>query len=355
LEAVNDETKRFQKGKSASPFPPYDVFTVIDFLKTIESDESARFWPYKMSSYTKISKESHSDFKVDKTKGFPFTLVWNQSRANCSLGCAVSGHHISTGEDGTEVMKEGKSFRNYAVLKDGIKNIEILPLSFSQDTFDLIRGAGYISTEEEWEEGKVFSIDIRNCPIINRKYALSSNLDSKEFFTASVKRLVYSAELKYLKSLLKHLAAQKEEGETESAEFERKKFDPTEVRDFYEATEFVVKIKGCSSLPTVNEKLFAKLDGKKQTLVESLMLRVHKQFKSSSEEEINAEIGRIKRELYGVSKYLEKVKFAILVAKAWFLDVDAENPIYEITVNVNGEDKDFTCDAEFKTSKVYLD
>ena len=122
---------------------------------------------------------------------------------------------------------------------------------------------------------EIYQINLTDLPVVNRAF-FAKPFTAQDFCAAHV-------EVNFIKSINKYLKKRKELLEAavagvdeEKAPFERQAHDASAVRDFYVAPELQIKIAKCSTIPTVNDKLLAKLDtGSKLTLSESLMLEIH--------------------------------------------------------------------------------
>ncbi len=179
------------------------------------------------------------------------------------------------------------------------------------------------------------------------------------FCSAHVELHALKSQAKYLKKQLERLetaAAGAAADDKAAAPRTRTTADPNVVRDFYVAPELQVKIAKCSTIPTINDKLLAKLDaGTALTLPESLLLDVHRALKSlppslnkqvwltSRVADTAAEVGRL-------TTYLEEAKMAILIGNAWFSDVDASVK----TFSVQFKDQAFQVTVEVNDVNVYM-
>jgi len=368
----------FKDGVDLSFQPKDDAFNVVECLQLISQDEKSRFYPYNNQfKYKRISKNIEDDsgviFVPNRELGCKLQLVYHQSRANISLNCVVYGHEV----DATGDIKPVSNFRNYAILKDGIKNVNILPMSMSEQTFLKLQTEECIGNQEQWSANKVFYVNITNLPVVNRLYG-KVQLDATNFCSQHVRLTHKKAVQKYLKGIIKHLKkaqeAQEEQDDEEQddSSVKRKKFDPTVVRDFYVANELQVKIAKCSSLPTVNDKLLTKLNkNSKLTVTEQMMLPIHQQFASVAPTplELNTlqqqttqvnqqlltwcetKLKESQEEIHHLTTYLEQAKMAILVANVWFTNVSSDVNTFDVDVdNVN-----YSVKIEINDSKVYME
>jgi len=168
--------------------------------------------------------------------------------------------------------------------------------------------------------------------------------------------------MKYVKKIKKELEASEEKDEKdESAPFERKKADPSVVRDFYVAPELQIKVAKCSSIPTVNEKLTAKLDGSEAKLTPSewLMLDVHTEYKALDKTtDANAVVrawvktkqDELKKRIHDITTFLEKAKMAILIGGCWFSNCTETDKTFSVTYKT----KKFEVTVEVNDTTVYM-
>ena len=323
-------------------------------MQTIQADKKARYYPYHPSIvYNRISKEVKEEgvqFIPNRDLGSSFGLVYHQSRANMSVGCQVYGHEKNENED----VKPVTTFRNYTVVKDGIKNMDMIAVSFSEETFNVLKSTNSFVLPEVYEK-RVYLLDLKNLPVVNRAF-IKIAFTSDDFCSNHVELIHQKSKAKYLKKMISMLEIdeKKYDEEEKSGEvFERKKHDPNAVRDFYVAPELQVKISKCSSIPTVNEKLLAKLNGPegKLTLSESLMMSVHYDYNKVDVDvsvrmawlQTQQEI--VKSRIHELTTYLENAKMAILIGGCWFsncedssqktFSVEYSGKMFEVTVEVN--------------------
>ena len=363
LNCVNDPaTHAFKEGVDTSYVVKNDVFTIVDLLQVLQHDAKARYYPYHHSvKYNRISKEVKDDadaveFIPNRDLGATFNLVYHQSRANISVGCQIHGHE----KDVDDHIKPVTAFRNYTIIKDGIKNMDTLAVSFSEPTFQALKATGVFATLPDAYENHVHVLDLKNLPVVNRLF-MKVAFNSDEFCHAHVDLLYHKSQMKYVNKIKKELEAGDEKSEVDSASFERKKADPSIVRDFYVAPELQIKIAKCSSIPTVNEKLTAKLDGPeaKLTLSEWLMLDVHTEYKALDKTaDANAVVNtwvktkqdELKTRIHDITTFLEKAKMAILIGGCWFSNCAETDKTFLVTYKT----KKFEVTVEVNDTTVYM-
>ena len=334
----------FREGQNKEYVVKEDAFTVIDLLGLLENDKSSRFYPYHPSFvYTRISKEVKDEkvrFVATPSLGSEFTLVFNQSRANISLGCQVYGYNITEKDDDEEEITSTKAYRNYSVLKDGIKNIKILPVSMSESVFTTLLNEGCI-LDNSYMKNKVYMVDITNLPVVNRAFVKQPFLSS-EFCNHHLRIHSLKTEMKFLKKMYE--LANKEEDKEDNKEdndekYKREKRDASIVRDFYVAPELQVKIAKCSSIPTVNDKLLSKLSNGTLTISEALFQNIYNEYKNYEnvhtkdelKEWLKVEMETRKKDLREETNYVEKAKMALLIGCVWFSDVNTDTKTFSVT------------------------
>ena len=347
---LNPETYSFVDGCDKNNKVKDDAFNVIQLLQLLQQDDKTRFYPYHPSfSYKRISKEVNDEthFVANRDLGSKINLVFNQSRANISIGCEVHGHKIVDDEISPSI-----AFRNYTILKDGIKNVNIIPVSLSEPTFNTILAEGLIK-ETDYQKNNVYLLDMTNLPVVNRLF-VSVPFTSTDFCQKHVEMYYTKSESKYLKKMLDNMKVKEEE--KEEKEYERKKADPNVVRDFYDAPDLQVKISKCSTIPPINDKLLAKLDAKtKLTPSEAVLVAIHEEYKGipseTKEEWLQHKIQSQKTKLYELTTYLEQAKMALLIGNAWFSDCNEDKKTFLVLF----QEKESEVSIEINNIKVYMD
>lgn len=359
------ENYAFREGVDFTFKPVDDAFNVIEFMKLLENDKKARLYPYHPSfTYQRISKEvkdDHTRFIPNREIGSGLSLIFNQTRANISFLCRLYGHEENL-DDGA--IKAVEAFRNYAILKDGIKNINVLPMKLSIETYEKLKNEGCIK-DTVYEQNKIYQCDITHLPVVNRKY-VSMPFTSTSFCEKHIQLHIAKTNAKYLKKrldMLKMLKDDNNDNDNDNDEkgddkktYERKKVDPSIVRDFYQATELQVKIGKCSSIPTVNEKLLIKMDTtpEKLTLSEELMYAIHGECKDYDELSLKNRLDTETSIIRLLTMSLEQDKMAILIGGCWFSGVSIDEKTFRVDYNYH---KNYTFDItiDISDSKIYMD
>jgi hypothetical protein len=195
LDAAFDVKLRFKKGRDPNRLPREDAYTVLDLLNGLEDDEARLLLDSDKFRYSKIGRgrvdaEEGEDgaltfSRKSKPDGYKIDdLTFNQTRPNISFRCVREGTLNIRAKDPDrkydKVPDEFPSFqhRNYAVVKDGLVNIERLPARISKKflaNLDAMYKDGLVpfGVVEDWPKPVGESVDVvfdlRAIPIMNRK------------------------------------------------------------------------------------------------------------------------------------------------------------------------------------------
>lgn len=325
--AVSHKDERFTAGYDANRVPRDDAFTVLDVLNLLASDDNNRvLLDHPEFKYSKIgrgridageqltaeeleeirtlsaemattkkaarvteitqriaaitaSKPAALKFVADESPdGYPISsLTFNEDRPNVSFLVRKTGTVDLTSRDSKPGTVPGQFptfvFRNYAAIKDGLVNIDKLPVKVTSETLTKLIDekavtapvGGFSTLSGELTE---VVLDLRALPVINRK--MVKDVSAKQFFETQHQLLVAQAEQKvynsYSKELLptKKSAGFEEKYGTDSATWLKDQgftdysgFSPkavvAESTDFYVGKELKVSLKGYSKLPSLKE------------------------------------------------------------------------------------------------------
>lgn len=330
--AAFDAKLRHTKGYDPKRVPREDAFTVLHVLKLLQEDESARVlsnssdFEYKRIGRSRldadelVSPEEQAEIdeiteQLKKTKdakkikvlneklttlmagkkdalkfvendapeGFAFDgWTFNENRPNISFRVKKQGwidisDRLPDQFKGKKLGKIPEKFptfvyRNYTVVKDGLVNIDRLPVIVSNETAKVLTAEGIFSPyRTEHTNPNVTSgiIDLKSLPIINRQMVTTAF--AKDLFTKKVELTKVKAAQKvyngYADELLPEKKSEgyvalygddaatwlKEQGFSEGSGFQPPKTVTAEATDQYMAKELKVSLKGFSSLPKVAE------------------------------------------------------------------------------------------------------
>lgn len=315
----------FMEGRDSNKVPKDDAFTVIDLLKLLSEDEGNRIlFEHPLFKYSRIGRgrvdssdllsEEEQAEVAQLTEAMTKTKVGSeikkhQARINEILASkkealkfvpdpAPNGYSISALKTNEErpnmsilLRKEGtvdlssrltkelegvipatfKTFiwRNYAIVADGLVNVEFLPCKITSQTALLLGESNCPSEYMQMDlDNHIVTFNLRQIPVINRKMvqAVSARTLFEQEFELTKLRTAQKVFNTYVKdmspptrgaegiaALYGEAAATwlKEQGITDGG------FNPKVVQaestDFYMGKEVVVSIKGYSKIPSVKE------------------------------------------------------------------------------------------------------
>lgn len=313
--ALEDKTKRFVDGKSDNIEIDETAFCIIELINFLQ-ESSSEFFPF--SEYLKYNKISRSkektqelsvehrhllseaktaqelkslydiiskeyvniEFKVkDKNKGYSLdNLVYNEDRANVSILFRVEGTvELPENKFGlTEI--ETFRFFTYNIIRDGLVNFDILPVSINSDVVIPEKLLPYLTVV-----GNTYNIDIKSMPVMNRSMfrSLSATdllMDTFELQKLKTANKVFklASEPKTNVGLIQKYGEECASWLSELGISDTSGFSPktkqAESTDSYTSMELQVKLAGMSSIPKVEDVIKKITEAKKPlTVSESLM------------------------------------------------------------------------------------
>jgi hypothetical protein len=229
---IGNDKLLYKEGKVFNYLPADDAFTVVDLLEELASDEDNLLYVHdenfkyerisaaRVDTNTVVSDEEKEaaleQLKNAKTPedikratealqelsaskialkfkpnvpnhGYAIkALVYNETRPNISVQVNIPGYVEIPEEcphkDALPKKVNTITFRNYAMVKDGIKHssMKSLPMTLSAKTFKVLQEQGVLSSSEVFDAATIYVINA-NLPVINRK--MVSKVSAKDFFT----------------------------------------------------------------------------------------------------------------------------------------------------------------------------
>jgi len=445
--AAFNEALRVTKGYDPNKIPREDAFTVMNVLYLLQGDENARVllddprFKYskigrgrvdatdqlsddERAEVVKLTTEMTQTKDAKKVKelaakiaaisdkptalkfvgkpmpnGYPFMkLTFNEDRPNISFLTKREGTvdlsarlmSLSGGPDlASKIPATFETFvyRNYTVVKDGLVNIETLPVHISDSTFDVLKAEGVVS------DGKVVgkvddvnivevSLNLKALPVVNRKmvktasaktffeaeYELSKAQAAQKVFNAYVdehvgKRASEGYAAKYGADGAKWL---QEQGITDFNGFQPPKTTQAAATDFYMGKELKVSLKGLSTLPKVAEvktKMASngKLNAggilmkpaieKVETFMKSDAYTKAKDQKEALKTFLEAEKKAATEKVRAIMFQIAQTTFTTVVGQVWFSEFSSIEE-GEMTIKVDGQE--IACKAEMLETKILL-
>jgi hypothetical protein len=430
---------RFAKGWDPNKVPRDDATTVLDVLRLLADDENNRvLLDHPSFKYSRISrarvdsstvltadeqeqvrllteemtksaknakkvaelsakiasisnKPAPLEFVADPAPdGYSISnLVYNEEFPNISIQVKRTGHvNVSSRLPETLKGKVPEQFptfiyRNYAIVKDGLVNVETLPVALSADTlaklFALHR-QGLVGDDVIQAHDGIVLINFRSLPIINRqmvKEVSAQTLFEQEWDLLKVQgqQKVYNSTLKDLVGTKKSEGFEvlygkeaadwlKEQGFTDYSGFGPKQVQ-ADARDFYMAKQLAVGIKSFSSLPSLAEYNKQVAKGKltpSAALLEPAVKAIEA-YKGSDEYKKASDQNKVLEAwLKGEQKKLDRERrqkitskaqqvFGIIVGQVWFKEFKS---LDENTLSLTLDSQKLDCKVEMKEVKIDL-
>ncbi len=422
--AAIDPSLRLVQGYDPKLVPPDDAFTVLDLLHILSEDDGNRLLlEHESFRYNRIGRATidssevlneEEQKEVDELSakiamernakkiaeyaarvaaitagkealkfepypapdGYPVSnLVFNEDRPNVSVQVRKPGKVDISGRVTPELKDllpkeiDTAITRNYTIIKDGLVNVQTLPVRITRETAKRLEPAcsqvpgllGVLDVKRR-SDGD-FLIDLSKLPIINRK--MVKDVSAKSFFETCYELTRTQAAQKVYNSFVKELLpAKKAEGFAEKygdaaaawlkdQGFQDYGFNPKRTvaptTDVYLSKELKVSLKGLSSVPSLKDYRAAVAKGKlnagaalmKPTVdeVESFLssdiytkaAAKEKVLEAWLEGQAKATRTRARELLYFVSQ----TTFTIVVGQIWFSEFSSldEN---SMTITVDG-------------------
>ena len=302
-------------------------------------------------------------------------LVGNSSRPNISINTDLEGYvtipESKQKEFGLPEKVETKQVRNFTIVKDGIVNVKVLPLETDIPTLKNLRASGLTikPLEKIGDDRMSVLVDFTSLPLVNR--GMTRGLSGKEFVTDNVRLEILKGRQKVMKFFrdnaigLRNAEGLKQRfgeaaGEWLSEQGIRDygfspKVERTESTDVYMSKELNVKIKGVSSLPAVAATVAKREEGKKKlNNGDLIILWAYDQVKSELDaldkdqvvEYLDKQTKATIQEVRKLNARLSRVMYGVVVAHAWFADLDFE----ETKVSIAAKDilpKEYNIPSDF--------
>jgi Mg-chelatase subunit ChlD len=412
-EAINNNAKRFVTGRATNLVADENAYCVMNFINDLTGDDDALLYPghedfnYKRIGAKKVQSagllteeqkeqlattNNVNDLKAlvaginttdlkfefnDKNKGYAISnLVWASDRANLSVNLTIDGY-INLPENKFNISRvQTHVYRNYTIIKDGILNMQRLPISMSETTFNKFKT--YALVTGTYSPDQIYVVDFSSLPVVNKKMVKNISakvLAEKEYELLQLKALekvykYYEAEHfpKVSKGIVEKYGAEaevwlRELGITDGG------FSPKVIsekgKDVYMAVELNTKISLHSTIPTV-EKVLNRIDEvndvknkkpKPLNPVEELMKIAVDDYKTQTSTPIylaldettktkaletwlnNAKMS-VRKKRRALLQEIAQIKFSLILSKKWFIEL----PSFEVDTlnhNINGKELTF--------------
>jgi len=200
--AVLDPARRRMAGFDQKAVPDDNAYTVLHLLRDLAADEDNKLvFDHPEMKYSAIGRRrvdatgSGLKFEADpfeQITGYSIgNLVYNEDRPNISMQVRKKGHVTLPADSPSSLhttdarLFETFIFRAYAVVKDGLVNVDKLPMRLTDATRDKLREAG-VGMRHIVEKG-IDVVDVKSLPIINR--SMIEQVSAQRYFETQIKLL----------------------------------------------------------------------------------------------------------------------------------------------------------------------
>lgn len=337
--------------KNTNLAPNPNAYNVLQLLMDIATDDGNLLHishpEFKYSSIGRkrevaevngfVPKFIHADGDI---KAPISTLKFDEDRPNVSILVRNDGHvYLPKNDHFSDEKFETFNWRNYTVIKDGIINLRYLPLILTAKTHKKLKDEGVIT--EDYKIGKTYLIDTKSMPVINR--AMVSDISATKLGELASKVYELRCIQKAINASIKEdgidvrvgfkdkygedaTAFLKEYGITEGG-FSPKTVSTGDTFDAYTSKSLAVKLKGLSSIPSLNDLDKALKAGKKLTPSQSALKR-GVDAASTSTDLVKFKF-EIRDQIQELVSQIVKTKFSVILGKKWFSEFSSidENTI----------------------------
>ena len=369
--SITNPNKRFVSGRDTNYLPKDDAFCVLDLLELLSSSNESYFYPYHPEFHYKrigipsVPKEGYAKFEAHLNVSCRLAdLVWNKNLLNLSLLARIPGFiklDKSCKRRGfDDVNFSTYIWRNYTLIKDGMLNVTKLPVSISDDIYKELKAKAPASLFYKRDGKDIDILDLSVLPIMNRVIA-KSYTSATDLFRLAIDELYYQSDIKVLKYFRDRLSPEKElltgfeDLSAEQIEYlmnlgvTRNGYSPPtdklESTDYYMAKSIGISIKGCSSLPKIDDVLKKVESGKNLTVTDKLIHESYDDFEGLVLDQIKNALQETQQYMKGVRNEIQKAKFAVILGKAWFKEFNNRE---ETTLDVG----DFTVSLKLGEEKI---
>lgn len=367
--AVLDPSQRYLDGKDLNKVPSKNAPTIIDLLHKLSEADTYVITDSPYWNYNRIGRGSEKTETLPRFVPSPMSrlsmkgLVFNSERPNVSMQTTINGQVELPENDFGLKMVPSFITRNYTIIKDGIRNVEQLPVVFPLGmTADLDHFPHEVVQEEAGLAYWVF--DLTSTPVINR--AMVEGV-SQERFIATVQDLeTTKADLKVVKNFIEQeggseakisgmIAKYGEEAAKWLSEngvrdygFSAVGTKSTEATDEYESIQVQYKIKGLSSLPAISAVQKKVDEGKKLNLGDTMILSAMRDYEGLSKEQLEKAKEGLTKVKRGLERVLSSEIYTLVLGRQWYGDAE----VFQTEVTLRGEKAPMTVEKVRKMIKV---
>jgi hypothetical protein len=370
---VLNPSRRYADGKSENAVPKKDVPTIPDLLNIL-SESSAQlvldspFWKYNRTTKASEAQDPLPRFiKSPMSRASMRGLVFNSSRPNISIGITQNGTVELPENDFGLTSVPSHIFRNYTIIRDGIKNVKQLPVVVPTDVFDNLSDKFANTVIEQTPEQTYVVFELSQIPVVNRKRVEGFDV---EYLKSTIVNLeLQKARLKVINALIKEhggsevkIAGLIEQYGQEAANwlssigvrdygFGSVNTKTVEATDAYISVEVDYKLKGLSSFPTIEAVRKKLAEKKKLNLGDTVIKDFLEHYGNMSKEDLETNktaLTKVKRML---ESELSDMVYTIILGRIWFTD-DPDQDEYVTDIDIYGQAVPLTLFKQRKEIKI---
>jgi hypothetical protein len=344
--------KLYENGpRKGNLLPDENAYNVLTLLMDLAAEDgnylhlSHPDFSYTAGGASRTAVESEDGFKPvfkDKSgdiKAAITALKFDEDRPNINILVKREGTVTVPENDlGFKDTVDSYIWRNYSIVRDGIVNVQKMPVVLSKTSYDKLAGAGVIS--EPFKVGQTYVIDTKKLPVINRSMVKSKSASDlfKDYFTLYQLRTtqkILNSKIEKPEVGAKFESLYGEEGAKFLKELGISEggFSPKTVKgeslDPYTAKVLEVKLAGMSGIPKIEDVEKAIAAGKKLTPSQEVMSNALT-LVMTSKESYESQLNVVKKQLKVLMDSIVKTKFGVILGKKWFGDITLENPSMDI-------------------------
>lgn len=341
--AVLDTDARYVNGKDLNLVPPKNAPTIIDLLTTLTDGDAVLattsvLWKYKSIGRGRTSENELPKFSTTFEADAPMNkLVFSSTRPNISVSTSVTGVvKVPENDFGLDFVPSSQ-IRNYTIVRDGIMNIDSLPVKFNRSLCEELEKYPHTVVGEQ-DDICFWLFDLRNIPVINR--GMVENVSKDEFIKLNNDLIQNKLRIRVAGETIKIDGGSTEKmvGMIEKYGEEAAKwlssigirdygFSPvgtkqTEAVDEYESVEVEVKYKGLSSFPKTNDAKTREKEGKALNIGHQLVLAANAVVSELSSEELISARQLWVKEKREIEKRLSEIVYTLVLGRKWFTDTE---------------------------------
>lgn len=383
--AAFDSKQRWTAGYDPKRVPRDNAFTVLDLLRILSDDEDNHVlldsddFRYKRigrpAEVVEVEGQDPLEFKADPAPdGYPVSsLTFNETRPNVSILVKKAGTvDLKKRLKGSGFEKKIPTklptfvYRNYTIIRDGIVNVDRLPIRMTKATIGELQKAGFPMSAIVPGKGETAAkvqarikkaakdrpvnivIDLKALPVINRN--MVKDVSAETMFRKQLELMQSRGAQKVFNSIMKEKFPRESEGfkvlyGEEAATWLKDQgitdysgFGPKtkkgEAKDYYMGKELKISLKGISSLPSLKDVQKKMASGKMTPRFELMSPAVGEvddfldgtTYKKAADQDalfkqwLGDKLAESKKSVRKLLYEMSQIRFGVIVGQTWFTE-----------------------------------